>query len=306
MNLTEKLEPIILLSSIIIGLASAGTGSNMEILTCIFLCILLYFLFLEIPIKNFKAFKNIKFTLTCIIINFVWVPLFGYFIGNMFLSEDVLMGFFMLIITPCICMHPAFTKTGKSDLILSMFPVNLILLAVFLVIFFSSKGTLNLINLVYTIVTVIIIPFALAQITRVILDETKITETFFKYRILFLAMAIFTVFSSHGLILLDSLNSVLKIFIPLIIFFTTNTIITLLLSQQLNFTYDEYVSLTITTLTRNTPLALAIAFCSFPDSQLVVISLIIASLMELPVLYLVSRFVLLIKKSGLFFTCRIQ
>ena len=104
----------------------------------------------------------------------------------------------------------------------------------------------------------------------------------------------------------ENLNSVLTIFIPLITFFITNTIIDLLISEQINFTYEEYASLTMTTLARNSPLALAIAINSFPNHELISIALIIGPLIELPVLYIVSRFVLWIKKSGLFFTCRIK
>ncbi|MBP3225810.1 MAG: hypothetical protein J6M08_02670, partial [Methanobrevibacter sp.] len=79
-----------------------------------------------------------------------------------------------------------------------------------------------------------------------------------------------------------------------------------LLSEKINFTYEEYASLTMTTLARNSPLALAIAINSFPGRELIAIALVIGPLIELPVLYIVSRFVLYIKKSGLFFTCRIS
>jgi ACR3 family arsenite efflux pump ArsB len=221
----------------------------------------------------------------------------------------------MLILTPCTDWYLIFTKIAKGDLNLSLsiLPINLILqiilLPVYLIIFFSSNNAMNYSNLAYSLIIVIVIPFLLAQITKFILNDKlneKITNFFSNYQIAFLALAVFALFNSQGRTLFENLNSVFTIFIPLIAFFITNTIIDLLLSEQINFTYEEYASLTMTTLARNSPLALAIAINTFPNNELIAIALVIGPLIELPVLYIVSRFVLWIKKSGLFFTCRIN
>lgn len=321
MDLVEKLEPTILIFAIVIGLLLSRISflaDNTGNLITLFLCLMLYGLFLEVPLKNLKkSFKNIKFTFTSIIINFIWTPLFGYFLGNLFLNGniDIFIGFFMLILTPCTDWYLVFTKMAKGDLnlSLSLLPINLILqivlLPIYLIIFFSSSNSMNYIDLSYSLLMVIVIPFILAQITKLILNNNlkeKVTSIFTDYQIIFLALAVFAIFNSSVELLFDNLNSVLTIFIPLIIFFMSNTIIDLLLSEKINFTYEEYASLTMTTLARNSPLALAIAINSFPGRELIAIALVIGPLIELPVLYLVSRFVLYIKKSGLFFTCRIN
>lgn len=321
MDLIEKIEPIILIFAIIIGLISSNIqilSNNTGNLINLFLCIMLYGLFLEVPLKNLKkSFTNIKFTSTTLIINFIWTPLFGYFLGNLFLNGniDIFIGFFMLILTPCTDWYLVFTKMAKGDLnlSLSLLPINLILqiilLPVYLIIFFSSNNSMSYIDLGYSILIVIVIPFILAQLTKAILNDDineKVSDFFSNYQIVFLALAVFAIFNSTGELLFKNLNSVLTIFIPLIIFFITNTIIDLLLSEKINFTYEEYASLTMTTLARNSPLALAIAINSFPGRELIAIALVIGPLIELPVLYIVSRFVLYIKKSGLFFTCKIN
>ena len=321
MDLIEKIEPITLIFAIVIGLISSNIqilSNNTGNLINLFLCIILYGLFLEVPLKNLKkSFKNIKFTSTTIIINFIWTPLFGYFLGNLFLNGniDIFIGFFMLILTPCTDWYLVFTKMAKGNLNLSisLLPINLILqiilLPVYLIIFFSSYNSMNFIDLGYSLLIVIVIPFILAQITKIILNKDlnkKASDFFSNYQILFLALAVFAIFNSTGELLFKNFNSILTIFIPLIIFFITNTIIDLLLSEKINFTYEEYASLTMTTLARNSPLALAIAINSFPERGLIALALVIGPLIELPVLYIVSRFVLYIKKSGLFFTCRIS
>ena len=81
------------------------------------------------------------------------------------------------------------------------------------------------------------------------------------------------------------------------IFFIVNFILDFILSRQLDFNYENYVSLTLTTLARNSPLALALAIKSFPNNELIAIALVVGPLIELPVLYIVSRVLLYIQKK---------
>lgn len=318
MDLIEKLEPIIIFSAVILGLVLSNIdliAHNTSYLINIFLCLMLYGLFLEVPLNDLKnSFKNIKFTSTSLIINFIWTPLFGYFIGSLFLkgNVDVLIGFFMLILTPCTDWYLVFTKLAKGDLTLSLsiLPINLILqiilLPVYLILFFSSGNTMDYVQLAYSLLIVIVIPFIAAQTTKFLLKDDlkqKATEIFTDLHIWFLSLAVFCIFASQGELLFTNLNSVVTIFIPLIIFFIVNVIIDLLVSEKINFSYSEYASLTMTTLARNSPLALAIAINSFPGHELISIALVIGPLIELPILYIVSKFCLWIKNSGLFFVC---
>lgn len=319
MDLIEKLEPIIIFSAVVIGLIFSNIdiiAQNSEYLINIFLCLMLYGLFLEVPLNELKdSFKNVKFTSTSLIINFLWTPLFGYFLGSLFLKGNlnIVIGFFMLILTPCTDWYLVFTKMAKGDvkLSLSILPINLvlqiILLPIYLVIFFSSANTMDYSQLAYSLLIVIVIPFIAAQITKFILNnnlQEKATELFTNLQIGFLSLAVFCIFASQGELLFNNLNSVVSIFIPLIIFFGVNVIIDLLVSQKVNFSYQEYASLTMTTLARNSPLALAIAINSFPGHELISIALVIGPLIELPVLYIVSKFCLWVKNSGLFFVCK--
>lgn len=316
MNLTEKLEPLIIFSAIIIGLLFSNVqilADNTEHLINVFLCLMLYGLFLEVPLDELKdSFKNIKFTSTSLLINFLWTPLFGYFIGSLFLrgNVDILIGFFMLILTPCTDWYLVFTKMAKGDLTLSLsiLPINLILqiilLPIYLIMFFSTSNSMNYSQLAYSLMIVIVIPFVAAQITKWVLNSNlkeRATELMGNLQIWFLSLAVFCIFASQGELLFGNLNSIATLFIPLIIFFTVNTVMDLLLSQCINFTYPEYASLTMTTLARNSPLALAIAINSFPGHELISIALVIGPLIELPILYIVSKFCLMIGNSGSFF-----
>lgn len=316
MDLIEKLEPVIIFSAVIIGLLFSNIGiiaDNTDYLINIFLCLMLYGLFLEVPLNELKdSFKNVKFTSTSLIINFLWTPLFGYFVGSLFLrgNVDVLIGFFMLILTPCTDWYLVFTKMAKGDLTLSLsiLPINLILqiilLPIYLVLFFSTANSMDYSQLAYSLVIVIVIPFVAAQLTKLVLKnglKQKAGELMGSLQIWLLSLAVFCIFASQGVLLFENLNSIAVLFVPLIIFFLVNTAIDLLVSEKINFTYSEYASLTMTTLARNSPLALAIAINSFPGHELISIALVIGPLIELPVLYIVSRFCLKIMDSDSFF-----
>lgn len=317
MELIEKIEPLIIFSSIIIALIFSNFKliKNTDYLINIFLCLMLYGVFLEMPLNELKnSFKNFKFTITSLIINFIWTPLIGYFLATLFLKAnlDILIGFFMLILTPCTDWYLVFTKLAKGNVNLSLaiLPINLILqiilLPIYLIIFFSNSNNVQYSELIYSILIVIVIPFIASQITKFLLKgdiKEKTNNLFSNTQILFLSLAVFCIFASKGELLFENVNTIITIFIPLTIFFSMNLIIDLFVCEKINFTYSEYASLTMTTLARNSPLALAIAINSFPERELIAMALIIGPLIEIPILYLVSKFTIYIKNSELFFTC---
>ncbi|MCD7781348.1 MAG: bile acid:sodium symporter [Methanosphaera sp.] len=257
-----------------------------------------------------KSFSNYKFTSRALIINFIWTPLFGYFIGNLFLNHnlDLLIGFFMLILTPCTDWYLLFTKMAKGNLPLSLsiLPLNLVLqlvlLPVYLLLFFSSSNTIHLMDLAESIFIFIILPVLCATITKFILRSriqirNRLTGTLTSLQTVFLAIAIFGIFNSEGEVLFSNINSILYVLVPLMIFFVVNFILAYVVSRKSGFSYDTYASLTLTTLARNSPLALAIATRSFPNNELIIIALVIGPLIELPVLYIVTKLLLYIRRT---------
>lgn len=77
MEILEKAEPAIIFLAIILGLGLSDISilrNNSESLITLFLCLMLYGLFLEVPLKDLKkSFKDFKFTKTSLIINFIWI-----------------------------------------------------------------------------------------------------------------------------------------------------------------------------------------------------------------------------------------
>lgn len=314
MDFIEKFEPLLIFGAIILGLLLNNIKTLNSIspsLTTIFLALMLFALFLDVPLNEIKnSFNNIKFTSTSLIINFLWTPLFGYFLGNLFLygNVDLFIGFFMLILTPCTDWYLIFTKMSKGNvpLSLSILPINLvlqlILLPIYLLVFFSSSKEIEIIYLVNSIIIFIVLPLIASLIIKYIFRnkkviKNKIIKFFVNLQTIFLCIAVFGLFNTEANTLIANLDSIGILFLPIILFFIINFLIDYIISRKIGFEYEDYASLTLTTLARNSPLALAIAIQSFPNNELIAIALVIGPLIELPTLYIVSKTLLRIKKT---------
>lgn len=314
MDFIEKFEPLLIFGAIILGLLLNNIKTLNSIspsLTTIFLALMLFALFLDVPLNEIKnSFNNIKFTSTSLIINFLWTPLFGYFLGNLFLygNVDLFIGFFMLILTPCTDWYLIFTKMSKGNvpLSLSILPINLvlqlILLPIYLLVFFSSSKEIEIIYLVNSIIIFIVLPLIASLIIKYLFRnkkviKNKIIKFFVNLQTIFLCIAVFGLFNTEANTLIANLDSIGILFLPIILFFIINFLIDYIISRKIGFEYEDYASLTLTTLARNSPLALAIAIQSFPNNELIAIALVIGPLIELPTLYIVSKTLLRIKKT---------
>lgn len=118
MNLIGKLQPVIIITAALLGLllgAATPLGKVSSSLIEVFLMLLLYILFLSIDLKLIKkSFTNVRFTLSAVIINFVFTPLFGYLLGKIFFpgSLDIRIGLLMLLVIPFVLAY--ITKTILS------------------------------------------------------------------------------------------------------------------------------------------------------------------------------------------------
>lgn len=115
--------------------------------------------------------------------------------------------------------------------------------------------------------------------------------------IIFLSLAIVAMFASQGQILLNNLEIIWQITIPLLLFFVINYIVGQKVGKVMKFTYADRASLSLTTLARNSPIALAIAMTAFPDQPLIALTLVIGPLLELPILSIITQLLLFISKN---------
>lgn len=305
MNLIGKLQPIIIITAALIGLLLGSVtplASVSSSMIEVFLMMLLYILFLSVDLKQIKkAFLNIRFTATAIIINFCFTPLFGYVLGKVFFpnSLDIRIGLLMLLVTPCTDWYLVFTglSKGNVELGMSILPLNLILqiilLPVYLLVLIGSEVTMNVGSLLGSVAIVLVIPFIASYLTKSCTKDNPkfsifLSEQGDNLQLLFLCLAVIVMFASEGKNLLDNPVLLAQMFVPLLIFFIVLFFIAQFAGKLLKFSKKDTIALNFTTLARNSPLSLAIAVATFPKQPLVSLALIIGPLIELPVLTVIS------------------
>lgn len=184
----EKLHPVIILMSVVLGVILGhiqGIGLYAEYLIVPFLMVMLYGVFLQIPVREIKkSFKNTKFTTSSLIMNFIWTPIFAWFLGSIFLYEipSIWLGFIMLMVTPCTDWYLIFTGIAKGNTALNtdILPLNLVLQLILLPMYlFILGGTLVNIDLYVLfkgIIFVLAIPYGTAYMTCKLITEIKNEE----------------------------------------------------------------------------------------------------------------------------------
>ncbi|ABR48050.1 Bile acid:sodium symporter [Alkaliphilus metalliredigens QYMF] len=324
MSFIDKLQSVIILGAVLLGLLLGQVslvGSNAEHFILPFLTLMLFGVFLQIPLKHIgESFKNIKFTGSTVIMNFVWTPIFAWALGSIFLREipAIWLGFIMLMVTPCTDWYLIFIGIAKGNVALgaAALPLKLLLqlllLPFYLLVLGGSLVDINAGALLTGVTLVLMIPFILALIVRQGVIRRK-GEAWFQDRLLpslsftqiiFLSLAIVAMFASQGEILMNNPAILLKLLLPTLIFYIVNFVIGQVIGRLLKLSYEDTVAFNFTTLARNSPVALAIAVASFPDEPLIALALVIGPLIELPILAVISQLLLIIGKPNKLKNCQ--
>lgn len=307
-------QPIFIILSAIIGLIIGELNSVIEISTGyieFFLILLLYVLFLSIDISKLnESLKNYKYTMVSVVINFIITPIIAYCLGIIFFidSIEIRIGLLMLLVTPCTDWYLVFTKLSKGNVMLnlSILPLNLILqivlMPLYLYLFLDSEIHIEVIDLAQSMIFVLFIPFICSLITNKCIKNKQKIKCFINeqndhLQLLFMCLAVIVMFASNSNSLVENPMLLLKLFFPLLIFFTLLFVISQGIGRILKFNINDITALTFTTLARNSPLSLAIAISAFPNYPLTSLALVIGPLIELPILSIISSLLLKCNKD---------
>jgi len=320
MSFVEKAQSFIILAAIFAGLALGHfpvVAENAASFILPLLMLMLTGVFLHVPLQDFtNAFHLRRVAIASLIINFAWTPLFAWLLGWLFLNDQpaLWVGFLMLMVTPCTDWYLVFTGISKGNLSFStaLLPINLVLQLLFLPVYlFVLAGAVFPLNwgfIFESIALVLLLPFFAANTLRYLLVrhrshrwlEQSVLPLIQTAQIVLLAFAITAVFASKGQTIMQRPHLLLHLMLPVLLFFGSNLALAFIVGHWLKSTYENFVSLSYTTLARNSPIALAIAVAAFPDEPLVALALVIGPLIELPVLALISQVLLWIKRRRLF------
>lgn len=187
-----------------------------------------------------------------------------------------------------------------------MLPINLILqvllLPLYLLLFSGTIETISMATLMESVLLVLVVPFTLAHLTCFLLRtrkevlEHKVMPFFGRAQIVFLSLAIVAMFASQGSYLWNNLEMMYILIVPILIYFIMNYMLGSVVGRMLRFSYEDSVSLHLTIIARNSPVALAIAVTAFPEQPVIALALVIGPLIELPVLAAVSQLLLVTRR----------
>jgi arsenite transporter len=228
---------------------------------------------------------------------------FAGLLGWLLLSghPDLRLGLVMLLVTPCTDWYLVFTGTARGNVALaaSLLPPNLILqlvlLPLFVIALTGTAADIPLGDLTTSVAIVLGVPLLVAVVVRLVAARTG-THDRLEHALLraqpvglgLLAVAIVAIFATHARVVTDNPEAFLRLGVPLAAFFAATYLIATVTSSALRLRHPERATVTMATLARNSPVALAIATAAFPDRPLVAVALVVGPLIELPVLALVS------------------
>ncbi len=308
MALFDKLQPLFVLLSVLVGLTLAqvsGLPQFARYLIVPLLAMMLYATFLPMPLQQVgRAIRHLNVTTASLSMNFLWTPMLAWGLGAVFLREtpDLWVGLIMLMVTPCTDWYLVFTSVAGGDVSLAtaLLPFNLmlqiVLLPIYLLLLAGTLVELNPQALLGSIFWVLMLPLLMAFLSRrganhwwgkawLHQQVPKITAL----QVICLNVAIVAIFTAESRALFERPGLLLQLLPPMLLFFLINFWVAQELGRRLQLSYATRVCLICTTLARNSPLSLAIAASTFPDRPLITLTLVIGPLIELPILMLISQ-----------------
>ncbi|GGX67718.1 arsenic resistance protein [Saccharospirillum salsuginis] len=167
---------VALMLGAVFGLWSAGLGARLEWLISPVLAILLYSMFTQIPFLQLRAaFANRRFTAALLTVNFLIVPLVVWLLSRLLPQQPpLLLGVYLVLLTPCIDYVIVFTHLGRGDarLVLASTPlllfVQMLLLPLYLWLFMGGEATqvMSAGPFLNAFLTLIVVPLGLALATE--------------------------------------------------------------------------------------------------------------------------------------------
>ena len=309
MNLAAIYQPLLIIAAALAGIGLGYVTDFREAAAQVItpaLMALLYVVFLSADGGQLRAaFRNVRFTVSALAVNFLWTPIFCYGLGLLFFHEsmDMQIGLMMLLVTPCTDWYLVFTAQARGNTLLgaSLLPLNLtlqiLLLPVCLALFYGDTIRMTDAKIVRSTLFVLLLPLGLAACSRLLrrfIPRIACCVSFLcrwsdNAQLFFLMTAVLAMFAAESAVLFAHPILFADMLLVMLIFFAVNHVLVRRLGVWLRFWGADLTALHFTTLARNSPLALAIAAAAFPDRPLTILALIIGPLIELPVLALIAQ-----------------
>lgn len=246
--------------------------------------LMIYPMMVTLNVREVFAKCSLTLQLITQLINFLIVPMLGFFIGKLFFSNNhgIAMGLLLISILPTSGMTITWTGLAKGNVhvAVKMTIIGLIfgtiLAPIYILFLMGSIISISLTDTFIQIAKVIIFPLLLGYFTQLILKKRKnfddIKKNFPKIAMIGVYGIIFTAISLRAKVLFNSPELIFLIIVPLFLFYLILSVIVFFISKRFN--KSDGITLIYGTLVRNLSLSLAMAMTVFgsigPDMVLII------------------------------------
>ncbi len=270
-----------------------------------------------------QMFKQPKLLWTSFFITWIVGPFLMFSLATFFLKDypDYMTGLIIIGLAPCIAMVIVWNELagGNRELTAGLVGIN----SVLQVLFFSANAyfylqimlplfgikdiniDISFLQILETVFLYLGIPFILAMISRLVLIKQK-GETWFNTKfipkispitLIALLFTIVVMFSLKGNMIVQLPMDVLRVALPLAIFFAIMFFLMFFVSKKIGANYRDTVALSFTASGNNFELAIAVAIGVFGINSGQAFAGVIGPLVEVPALILLVKASLYFKEK---------